>query len=197
MASSWEQNPEAEEILKDCVVEGVAYSQISTRIKEKTGLDFSRNACIGRASRLGIASKKPVARPSQAQKEAAARARQLRTVKRALRAQNSPLQAKVRTAFPTEPLPMDVRPSLTLSLDELQEHHCRWCWGDPQKGESYGFCTEHKVMGKQYCEEHVRRVFQPPQVQRSAFRVEKYIPQGVGVAAEDENRSEAKFEAVS
>jgi GcrA cell cycle regulator len=64
------------------------------------------------------------------------------------------------TDLPPEP----TRP--TISLHNLQSHHCRWPIGDPQQAD-FHFCGKTKVAGLPYCEFHARRAFQPPQVSRS------------------------------
>ena len=119
---------------------GLSCSQIATRLGGVT-----RNAVIGKVSRLGLAPRMQPRKPSS------------RVIK--------PLPQQRRWVPPvtTEPLPppQDIDTARVASVLDLRDHHCRWPIGDP-KAADFGFCGRAPTAGLPYCAGHARRAYEAP-----------------------------------
>ncbi len=116
--------------------------------------DVSRNAVIGKAHRLGLASRS---------KTAAA------DVKRRANA-SSNRKPGILNSKPPEPLPPERKPPME-SMDSpctfmaLTPRSCRWPIGDPRES-GFKFCGCKKIDGLPYCDHHVRIAYQAAPVRR-------------------------------
>lgn len=65
-----------------------------------------------------------------------------------------------------QPLPPEEAgaPAGGVSFEQLEEHHCRWPYGDPSRA-GFHFCGEAKLPGLSWCLGHAKRAFDPPKVQ--------------------------------
>jgi hypothetical protein len=50
-------------------------------------------------------------------------------------------------------------PETLVALMDLQNHHCRWPYGEPSQGL---FCGVQKARDRPYCLGHARMAYQPP-----------------------------------
>ena len=119
---------EQDTVLREMRTQGFSAQQIAVELGGVT-----RNAVIGRAARLGLASTKRAAAPKAARKP---------------RTRSTPFRMQ-DTA--TEPLPiMDQRSDAPVALLDLEPHHCRW----PVNDAPYMFCAAAKQDGSSYCGHH-------------------------------------------
>lgn len=134
-------------LLKTLWAAGMSGSQCAER------LGVSRNACIGKIHRLGLASVvgRRSNRPHPSRKPRAPRLLRNPTIAR---------KARVAMVLETAPLPAD-RPDdiARKSLIDLEDNECRFVVGDPLKSHVC-FCALPKVEGLPYCPEHVRACYQ-------------------------------------
>jgi GcrA cell cycle regulator len=52
------------------------------------------------------------------------------------------------------------KPKKPKTVDTLEQHDCRWPIGDPRHPD-FHFCGAPQLLGRPYCELHVRMAFQP------------------------------------
>lgn len=145
---SWDE--ETIEQLKALYAEGLSFSQIARAL----GNGLTRNACLGKASRLGLPMRGQGTQP---------------------RARSTPrINALPSAPKPPKPLPAQALgdfadPEHACTLLELKGTSCRWPIGDPTS-EDFRFCGRKKKPGEQpYCDGHHVRAFQPKQP-RARFR---------------------------
>ncbi len=142
------QNPwtdERIEILKVLWNEGLSTSKIA----EKLGGGFTRNAIIGKRVRLGLPERGkaiPVGDKRMRSRRHLAAARSQCSWQPSA---DAPRSAPV--------LRVAEQPKVgSVTFDELQPHHCRWpLGGHHDKPER--FCGCEKLPGRSYCREHLER----------------------------------------
>ncbi len=139
-ASDW--TDERVESLKAMVEQGYSFSWIA-----RTLGGVSRNACIGKAGRLGLT----IQNPSGYHHE-----RSVQPV-RSLNPKPKPV--------PKEPVPVVPEPeSLRIGLLDLTSRQCHFPIGDPQTPE-FGFCGHAKTVEVAYCPYHRGVAFRKDSVQ--------------------------------
>jgi GcrA cell cycle regulator len=129
-------------LLKNRIDAGLSCGQIAHEI------GVSRNAVIGKVSRLGLSRFKS-ARAGQPETPKTSR-RRIVTQHRMLRA----LREEPQLPFAEMPLDSAQRRSLL----ELQQWHCRWPIGEPGSAD-FGFCGTKQVDGLPYCAAHARMAY--------------------------------------
>ncbi len=168
--------PEAVEDLKKLALAGKSASHIAAAL----GVG-SRNAVIGKASRIGI---KLTGGGGRAAGSGATPVREGR-----------PQWANVRYARPnaenhgSDPAPvrdLQIKPRegrgaawtfgeaeigemRRLRFEEIRESACRWPLGDPRSGD-FAYCGLTPVGGQSYCAGHCRMAYRPPQARPSRQR---------------------------
>ncbi|MEM9630843.1 MAG: GcrA family cell cycle regulator [Pseudomonadota bacterium] len=173
------------EQLKKLWIEGLSASQIASQLGGVT-----RNAVIGKIHRLGLSGRK-TANPRQAQptkpgaKPVASAPRAPRQARRtcdtsngrALAPSPSP-EAEVEEEVRTENI---IQMSRYITMQELDNHTCRWPIGDPQSPE-FRFCGAPTDPGQIYCGPCAQKAYLPkgnhpkaparmnPAVRRSQYR---------------------------
>lgn len=143
--------------LKALVESGIAYSAIVEKLNATCGTAYTRNACIGRAKRLGLitptrepAPRKP--RNRTGEKRSTANKGHHHTVARITRANGNStvmritysIEAKQQALRCVEIVPRNV------TLIDLEPGDCRYPYGD----ETITFCGHPKQDGSQYCTPH-------------------------------------------
>jgi GcrA cell cycle regulator len=140
--------PERVEQLKRCFDAGLTCREIAADI------GVSRNAVIGKLSRLNL-TREPreddAARPAR---KATARAPRARTVRHQIRM----LHAEYGEAPLADELPIEN--GHCCSLLELDEQRCRWPVETPDASD-FRFCGNQPVGGLPYCAGHARLAYQP------------------------------------
>jgi GcrA cell cycle regulator len=153
------------ELLKKLWAEGLSASQVASQIG-----GITRNAVIGKVTRLGLAARKTTSRVYYR----TARPRKQRPLM--VKVPTGRMQDKGNAAFrallaaapgyvePAEDIVIPLAERKT--LDQLEDHHCRWPMGDPRKSD-FHFCAKEKVPGLPYCGHHARRAYQTPAQRRA------------------------------
>jgi GcrA cell cycle regulator len=141
--------------LRELHAEGWSFSEIAADLGE----GLTRNACIGKAARIGLPG-----RERNAPKRGTTKRRQappkLRIVRRLQRTNpfNNDMKV-VETVEGDEPIstldPNDIPVEQRKTLLELEPNDCRWPYGDPGK-DNFFFCGAPKVDGFSYCGTHRR-----------------------------------------
>ncbi len=133
--------PEHDEALRKHLKAMLSFSEAAAAINREFGTDYSRNAAIGRANRLGLKSRCPKSG--------------------GLHAKSRPVRLETRVAAKPQPAIRqfacdetglriaDVVPR-HLNLLELGLEHCHWPYGD----RDYTFCGCEAFDGGPYCEPH-------------------------------------------
>ena len=133
------------EILKTHFQAGLSCRQIAADI------GVSRNAVIGKLSRLGLTRGRAAAEPR------AKRPGKERTTKSVPRLQYQMLKALYEDAQPVDgPIVSEHR----CSLFELSKERCRWPISTPG-AEDFCFCGNQPLEGQPYCIGHTRLAYRP------------------------------------
>jgi GcrA cell cycle regulator len=161
---------EAVEDLKRLALEGRSASHISVAL----GVG-SRNAVIGKASRIGIkltgdGGRRAGASPKP--RSGSPRAQWASVAHRELGARPGPSAIlKVRPGSQIGDLGVnttawafreaEVGEMARVRFDEMREFACRWPLGDPRSGE-FAYCGLTSAKGQSYCAGHCRMAYRPP-----------------------------------
>jgi GcrA cell cycle regulator len=144
---------EHSDALRDCLSRGMSYGQAAKAINARFGTEFTRNAAVGRAQRLGLkpaSIRKVVSRPRRA----------------ARWGESGPpnaAQKVVRPAAPAPPAPEPVKPvklrcvgikPRLLAFADLEPGDCRYPYGGEREGETYAFCGHPRIPHSSYCRPH-------------------------------------------
>ncbi len=135
------------EMLRRLVAQGYSANQIA---KELGG--FSRNAIVGKCTRLGLTLSGQVGRPDLKPKSGLVRTSRV-PKKKPEPAKVSELQRFIDRAPPPVADSIPMPKSLGLTLMELESHNCRWSEGER---EHITFCGHQIEQGRSYCAYHVR-----------------------------------------
>jgi GcrA cell cycle regulator len=175
MQSNWEEAHST--ALRDYVEKGMTFSEIARALNERFGTAYSRNAAIGRARRMGLASPERAGgekRPNAAKQPDMRWLRQLHAKSRAK------IQTKSPTKSPTKslagPVPSSIPKPLVkrstferaaelqlrcvaitpkhLALIDLEEGDCRYPYGGDADNEPITFCGHPRREGSSYCTSH-------------------------------------------
>jgi GcrA cell cycle regulator len=137
--------------LQKCVTAGLTCSQIAAEI------GVTRNAVIGKISRLGLAlGRRRGAIPGMM------RARRTRTPSspsRMVRILRAVAEAPAQSFTAIEAPP--VESTRRCSLLDLAGGGCRWPLGDPRTAD-FGFCGNDAIAGFSYCAGHLRMAYRVP-----------------------------------
>jgi GcrA cell cycle regulator len=157
----WDEN--RTERLKKYWAERLSYSEIARK------LGITKNAVIGKASRLKLSGRFPSVHPKKL-----GRFRK-RTVKPMLHPERS-VSALGRLFLKSDgfvPLPEEIVIPIKerKTIQTLEDGDCRWPIGDPQTPD-FHFCGGKQKPGLSYCGVHAERAYQTPQVRRPATVVE-------------------------
>ncbi len=142
MIRTWDD--ERDLVLKQCVAAGHSFANTAAKINRQFGTDLSRNACIGRAKRLGLSVSRSV-------KVDGAEHR----LNRKPEGKTKTITIRPRPQFVCDPSTgfrtADVTP-LNISIYELNGGTCHWPFGD---NAPYLFCGHPTFGGSSYCECHL------------------------------------------
>jgi GcrA cell cycle regulator len=144
------------ELLKSRFEAGLSCREIAGDI------GVSRNAVIGKLSRLNLTREKSGDAPRPARK-AAAKGRRARTLPGLHRQMLLALYAEPEPAATDEP----IHNEHCCSLLELSEERCRWPISTPG-AEDFCFCGNTPIEGLPYCAGHTRLAYRPGSRQRVA-----------------------------
>ena len=134
-------------LLRDGFNKGWSYTQIARWINRERGTAYSKNACIGRARRLGLGVRsKP--KPEPEPRSRTPRQRPDIAIRKAA--------TPKKVVAPYVPKPDPMRPG-HVRLIQLREGMCRWPNGEG--AEHIRFCGLKQVEGESYCAEHCRAAY--------------------------------------
>lgn len=162
---SW--NEDRIEALRKLWADGLSANQIATEL----GNGITRNAVIGKVSRLGLSGsikRKPGVKPPPPPKAAKVlEARARRSDAAAAPKPTLPRQLP-RTSIAPIPIAQPAREipppdeAKRVTILELRESMCKWPMGDPQAPE-FRYCGADAPIGEgPYCKFHHRVAYQPP-----------------------------------
>jgi GcrA cell cycle regulator len=158
--STW--SPERVEELKRCFEAGLSCGQIARAI------GVTRNAVIGKVSRLGLSRPPGVAATRLRRGSGARPARP--PMPRRLRASVFAQHAMLQQAFVAEaPIvaTMPIHNGRGCTLLELERSNCRWPFSGPGSADVH-YCGNEPVPGLSYCAAHARIAYRPAGRLRSA-----------------------------
>jgi GcrA cell cycle regulator len=175
MQSNWtEAHSQA---LREYLEKGLSYSEIANAINERFNTDYSRNAAIGRAKRMGLSGPERPDRlvwPKRPRKLNPARLNKLRA-----RALAEPKPKPKPKSKPKPGLRIFERAAALklrcvgivprhLSLLELDDGDCRYPYGGDADGEAITFCGHPRREGSSYCTSHFHLTSGPATVSERA-----------------------------
>ena len=148
--TSWA--PEHSDALREHLALGLSFSEAARRINSKFKTDYTRNAAIGRAKRMGLVGPGGPKTPP-------------RVVPPPLERPYIPATSRSRSTalFPFAPEPGKAEPlnlrcveiePRHLSLVELEHGDCRYPYGGDEEGEAITFCGHPRHTGSSYCTAH-------------------------------------------
>ena len=152
---SW--TAEREDLLKKLWNKGHTASQIAKIIGDTT-----RNAVIGKAHRLNLASR--VTAKSSREKNPT---QMQRTIK--------PEKLSRKARFKSLLLDKNFEPENPKMLEELNEETCRWPLGHPDE-KDFHFCGRKPESNFPYCKLHILYAFQPKNMKEDDIISEEEIP---------------------
>ena len=144
---------EEDDILRELHAKGWTFAEIATRLNE-LGFNRKRNACIGRATRIGLA---PRLSERRKDREAGIPGRP-----------RAPRKSKVKKQAPP---PEDLKP--IGPVGKIPDGHvCKYVYGDPLKP-GWRMCGHKAMPGKSWCETHYAVVMENPEQQEQRETREK------------------------
>jgi GcrA cell cycle regulator len=143
MSIPWPETHDA--ALKNYFGSGMSFRQIAAAVNAEMGTNYSRNAVLGRASRLGLRSTVPKGRgPSMRAKRPKPEKAQVIRFKPAAKAPTVAEREEIKLRC-AEVVPLNV------PLTQLQPGQCRWPYGDDFP---FTFCAHPATEGSSYCMPH-------------------------------------------
>lgn len=170
MQSNWAE--EHCRALREYLERGLTYSEIANAINARFNTDYSRNATLGRARRMGLSgsqrSDRPV-RPKRRPKLNSKRLNKMRT--RALCEPNPKPKPRLKVFERAAALKLrcvGVAPRHLL-LADLEDRDCRYPYGGDADGEAITFYGHPRREGSSYCTSHFH-LTSGPGTERAAGR---------------------------
>jgi len=152
--------PEHSDALRDCLSRGMSYGRAADAINARFGTEFTRNAAVGRAKRLGLKvapgrkitlGRKVAARPQGPRVPPEPKPKSKGgTLRPDTPATPGPLP---ECAKPVKLRCVGVKPRL-LAFADLEPGDCRYPYGGDKEGEAFAFCGHPKLKGSSYCAPH-------------------------------------------
>ena len=122
----------------------LSYKAVAAAMSAKFGLSITKNACIGKARRLGVAMRDLTQRQPIVGKQPTI------SVK------------KVRVDAPIAPrIPHRLKPD-HVTIYQLSNTNCKWPLGPPLAAPPFLYCGRAAEDGASYCPEHCARAYNRP-----------------------------------
>ena len=153
---SWDENKV--QTLRDLWGKGKTASQIAEIIG-----DVTRNAVIGKAYRLNLASK------------FVSKNNKIKNNSRISETNNQITRKTRRSKFRSLLIDKDFEPENPKSLEQLEDGICRWPIGHPDESNFY-FCGRKSIYSFSYCKLHVLYAFQPKNKKEDLIDKEDEVP---------------------
>jgi hypothetical protein len=127
----------------------LSFAAIAAAMSAEFGIELSRNACIGKARRLGLPMRG--ANAHRRVRKAQQKCRKIRKVRIRTRDEIMPL--------PEPPPPVKTGP-FSKTIHDLRDRDCRWPgWAPSDPPTARFYCGEVKLTGLSYCRKHARVAF--------------------------------------
>lgn len=124
--------------LKKHFASGLSFAQIAAKVNAECGSKYTRNACIGKAKRIGLSqAEKPKPQPRREKREPMV---QVRKPSRVPKIAPEEIELRVANIVPHN-----------ISIYELTDATCKWPYGSAAP---YEFCGCKTYPGFPYCAEH-------------------------------------------
>ena len=134
--------------LKTLWAKGLSASQVAREMGIK-----SRSAIIGKVHRLCLPYRTTITRFYGTGRPARER-------DAAIRLKLSQRSAPRRVTFASGPLPPEPpRPAKLFKLADMEDHQCRYVFGDPRGSHAWGYCGCSTAPGSSYCIGHHAKVY--------------------------------------
>lgn len=145
------------EVLKKLWDEGHSAGQIGRQMA------CSRNAVIGKVTRLGLSRRLTTCRLSGALSAKRRQMKQRRDdAKKKFERKTSRVEEILKSdGFVPPAEEFEIPLSERRSLMDLGDHDCRWPIGDPLEAD-FHFCNQQRITGLPYCATHTKRAFVLP-----------------------------------
>lgn len=141
------------DLLRKHHAEKCSFSQIANLIFAETGASFSKNACIGKARRIGLEKRRE--RNKGGRPRVVAHRRHRMNRKESLPADTAMLAKFEAIASPDH---------LGIPFFDLEPGHCRFPQGD---GIAATYCGQPKACDSSYCSYHFSIAYRPPEVRQA------------------------------
>ena len=156
--SGWDD--ERVELLRRLWADGNSAGQIASRL----GGAVTRNAVIAKVWRLGLSGRSTTSRAPMRKRVSPAQKAHRQKLHKLFFA---PRERQPDVTFIDIHEPVPIPPRQRKTLQQLDEHHCRWPVGDPRQPD-FHFCGAEREPGVAYCQMHQRRAFDQPPPRRRA-----------------------------
>jgi GcrA cell cycle regulator len=153
--------PEHCDALRDYLAKGMSYSEIAAAINAKFKTDYSRNAAIGRARRMGLSGPE---RPDSPSRPVDSLAHWPKLPPRAKEPRLRPPRERHAPEFMPKPPAFERTKTARLRCVEIAPRHlglvdleagdCRYPYGGDTEGEAITFCGHPRREGSSYCTPH-------------------------------------------
>lgn len=168
------------ELLTKMVGSGISFSQVAFALNEQTGSSFSRNACIGKSKRLGLATVKRKAVDKPVSQRTAKSPAGIGAQVQAINRKKTPPRAPAPVQEPFTPRTAGVV-SRRVTILDVKAMECRWADDERNSDGLITFCGNRTADGSSLCPCHAALSVGPgTQSERSAIRNARAI---VGAAA--------------
>jgi GcrA cell cycle regulator len=169
MQSNWAE--EHSQALRQYLQTGLSFAEIAKAINARFNTDYSRNATIGRARRLGLSGPERSDRPARPRPKPKPKPARQQTMRARVAAKARPKPAVFERAAALQLRCVGIVPR-HLSLLELEDDDCRYPFGGEKEGEAITFCGQPRREGSSYCVSHFHLTSGPGTAsERSAGKV--------------------------
>ena len=118
---------------------GMTYSAVAAKMSAIFGMNITKNACIGKARRLGVAMRDQTQRQPIVGKQPTIRVKKVRV--------DAPIAPKI---------PHRLKPG-HITIYQLREGVCKWPLGPPLASPPFLYCGEAAPLGCPYCRHHTQK----------------------------------------
>jgi len=151
MQLNWAE--EHTQALREYLAKGLTFSEIAEALNARFNTDYSRNAAIGRARRLGLSGPTKPERPVRPKRRPKARSKGAKKPRAGVPAgPRSRLQVLKRAAA-LKLRCVGIAPR-HLALIDLEDGDCRYPYGGDEEGQPITFCGHPRREGSSYCTSH-------------------------------------------
>jgi GcrA cell cycle regulator len=158
MQLNWAE--EHSQALREYLAKGLSFSEIADALNARFNTDYSRNAAIGRARRLGLAGPAKPQRPARPKRKPKTRARGAKKPQSRVPAKPRSRLQVLKRAAALKLRCVGIVPR-HLALIDLEDGDCRYPYGGDEEGEPITFCGHPRREGSSYCTSHFHLTSKP------------------------------------